>query len=109
MKDKSGRAETAIFVAFDEFMQFDASQPEKTLMAAVLKSALDDLCKKGQAGRTAKEYLLSSEREYLYSFSNVCLHLGLCPKTVRTVLGLRGGFVPRESRNISEPTSSQSH
>ena len=99
MKEKSGRAETAIFVAFDEFAQFDVAQPEKTLMAAVLKSALDDFSKKGQAGRTAKEYLISNETEYLYSFTNVCLHLGLCPKTVRTMLGLRVGYSPRQVRD----------
>lgn len=108
MKEKSGRAETAIFVAFDEFAQFDVAQPEKTLMAAVLKSALDDYTKKGQAGRTAKEYLISNETEYLYSFTNVCLHLGLCPKTVRTMLGLRGGFIPRRPREETG-SSNQSH
>lgn len=95
MKEKTGRAETAIYIAFDDFAQHDPSQPERTLMAAVLKSALDDYQKKGQQGRSAKEYLLSNERDYLYSFTNVCLHLGLCPKTVRTMLGLRGGFTPR--------------
>jgi len=108
MKEKSGRAETSIFIAFEDFSQFDVAQPEKTLMAAVLKSALDDYQKKGQQGRTAKEYLLSNEREYLYSFTNVCLHLGLCAKTVRTMLGLRGGFVPIERRGDGE-SSRQSH
>jgi len=108
MKEKGKRAETAIFVAFEDFAQFDASQPEKTLMAAVLKTALDDFTKKGQQGRTAKEYLLSNEKEYLYSFTNVCLHLGLCPKTVRTMLGLRGGFIPRAPR-VEIETSGQSH
>lgn len=97
MKEKTGRAETAIFIAFDDMSQYDPSQPERTLMAAVLKTALDDFQKKGQQGRSAKEYLLSNEKDYLYSFTNVCLHLGLCPKTVRTMLGLRGGFNPRPS------------
>lgn len=104
MKEKGSRAETAIFIAFEDFSQLDPVQPEKTLMAAVLKSALDDYNKKGKQGRAAKEYLLSNEQEYLYSFTNVCLHLGLCPKTVRTILGLRGGFIPQheslEARNV---------
>ena len=46
MKEKNGRAETAIYIAFEDLSQYDPSQPERTLMAAVLKSALDDYQKK---------------------------------------------------------------
>lgn len=86
--DNKGRAETAIFFAFDDYNKHDPAEPEKTLMAAILKSALEDLKKVGAPARAAKEYMISNDRNYLYSFINVCLHLDICPKTVRALFGM---------------------
>jgi len=96
MKDEKFRPETAVYVAFEDYAPVDPSEPEKNLMAAILKSAFDDLKKTGAPYREAREYFLSNDRNYLYSYLNVCLHLGLCAKTIRALLGLHGSFYVSE-------------
>jgi hypothetical protein len=96
MKNEKSRPETAVYVAFEDYVPLDPSEPEKNLMAAVLKSAFDDLKKQGAPYREARDYILSNDTRYIYSFVNVCLHLGLCPKTIRALMGLNGNFVVSE-------------
>ena len=57
-------------------------------MRAVLRTAMDDLTKKGEVYRDARRFFLSREEYYLYSFMSICYHLDLCPKTIYTILGL---------------------
>ncbi len=92
MKKDNSRAETAIFIGFEEYLPIDPSEPEKNLMAAVLKSAFDDLKREGLPKREARDYFLSNDTRYIYSFINVCLHLGLCSKTIRALMGLNQNF-----------------
>lgn len=80
--------DTSLFVAYEEHEGFDVAEAEKNLMRAILKSAMEDIRKKGEPHRDARRYLLSEEEHYLYSFKSVCYHLNLCPKTIRRVLGL---------------------
>lgn len=91
MKKKSDQPETAIFVAFDDSVPFDPAYPEKSLMAAILSSVFDDLKKQGREYRDARSYVLSNDTGYIYSFRNVCLHLGLCAHTIRELLSLELG------------------
>jgi hypothetical protein len=96
MKNNKSRPETAVYVAFEDYLPLDPSEPEKNLMAAILKSAYDDLKKQGAPYREARDYFLSNDTKYIYSFLNVCLHLGLCPKTIRALMGFHGNFFVSE-------------
>ena len=80
--------DTAIYTAYDEYTGKDPAEPERNLMRAVLRSAMDDMRKRGEAYRDARRYFLSGDDLYLYSFMSICHHLKLCPKTIRTVVGL---------------------
>lgn len=82
--------ESAIETAFDDHVGFDISEPERNLMRAVLRSAMEDVKKNGEAHRDAMRFLNSDDDGYLYSFASICNHLNICPRTIRRVLGLRG-------------------
>ncbi len=81
--------ESAIETAFDDHVGYDVSEPERNLMRAVLRSAMEDVKKNGEAHRDAMRFLNSDDDGYLYSFASICNHLGICPRTIRRVLGLR--------------------
>lgn len=81
--------ESAIETAFDDHVAFDVSEPERNLMRAVLRSAMEDIKKNGEAHRDALRFLSSDDDGYLYSFASICNHLNICPRTIRRVLGLR--------------------
>lgn len=83
--------DVAIFTAFDDHVAMDIAEAEKNLMRAILKSAMEDVRKTGDPGKEARRYLMSNDDGYLYSFTSVCKHLDLCPKTIRTVVGLVDG------------------
>lgn len=78
----------AIYAAFDDVLPTDSAISEKNLMRAVLQTALEDIRKRGELYRQARLYLLCEEDYYLYSFLSICYHLNLCPKTIRSRLGL---------------------
>jgi len=97
----------AIHTAYDDFKGIDSAEAVKNLMRALVKSAMDDMRKKGEAAREAIRYFQSEEDYYLYSFLSVCRHLGLCPRTIRTVVGLMGtefeaANLPRANHQASE-------
>jgi hypothetical protein len=82
------RPETAIFVAHEDFNKRDVAEAEKNLMRAILQTAMEDIRKKGEVYRDARRYFSSKDDFYLYSFLSICYHLDLCPRTIRTVIGL---------------------
>lgn len=88
--------ETTIYVAFEEHVQFDPARPEKELLRAILVNALSDLKKPGELSRRAREYFLSAEEDYLFSFQSVCNFLNVDPKRILRVAGLTGE--PRSKR-----------
>lgn len=87
------RDDTAIHTAYEDYETLDSAMPERNLMRALLKTALDDIRKSGDVYRDARAWLLSSEEEYLYSYVSVCRHLNMCPVTILRVCGLD----PREA------------
>lgn len=81
-------ADTAIYSAFDDFLVKDPAIAERNLMRAILRTAFEDIRKRGEAYRQARQYVLSNDEQYLYSFKSICNHLSLCPQTIRARLGL---------------------
>jgi hypothetical protein len=81
--------DVALFTAFEEAIPDDPASSEKHLMLAILKTAADDLKRSGSTQRDSYRYLMSNDREYLFSFLNVCEQLNICPIQVRECLGLK--------------------
>lgn len=86
--------ETTVFIAFDDCVPYDSARPEKELLRAILLNALSDLKKPGELSRRAREYFLSPEDDYLFSFQSVCNFLNIDPKRILKVTGLQNGGVP---------------
>lgn len=80
--------EGTVFTAFDDHQMRDTAISERNLMRAIVRSAMEDLTKRGEIYRQARQFFLSNEDYYLFSFLSICYHLGLCPKTIRIKLGL---------------------
>lgn len=81
--------DTAIYSAYDDFKGLDPSESEKNLMRAILKTAMEDMNRNGEARRDAKLFFISNEDIYLFSFISICHHLDLCPFTIRELVGVR--------------------
>jgi len=99
------RAETAIFIAHDDFRRRDVAEAERNLMRAVLQTAMEDISKKGEAYNDARRYFSSKDDYYLYSFLSICYHLDLCPRTIQTIMGLTPESVVREREEIPAAAS----
>lgn len=82
------RADTAIYTAFDDLETRHDGAPERTLMYAILRTAMEDIHKSGEPYREARQYLLNNDESYLFSFLSICNHLQLCPRSIRRASGL---------------------
>jgi hypothetical protein len=80
--------ETEILVAFDDYVPHDPSSPEKTLLRAVLLAALHDSKREGDVGRRARDYLMSPEEKYMFSFLAICNYLDIDPNKLLRTLGM---------------------
>jgi len=92
------KEETRVFTAYEDFMKSDSACAEKELMWAILQTALEDAKKTGESYRQAKQYFLSEDRKYLYSFLSICEHLELCPYSIRATLGFQRPKLTMKSR-----------
>ncbi len=101
------KPETAIYTAYDDHVGLDFSEPEKNLMRAILKTAIEDLRKSGESHRDAYNFFKSIDETYVFSFRSICNHLNLCHKTVLVLCGLLGGGEATEKlpQPQAEPTS----
>ena len=96
------KAPTAIHVAYDEDNLFDETAPEKSLLSAILQSALSDLRRGGSDRRKAIEYFLSPDEEYIFSFRSVCDLLSVDPNRVLVVAGLKMPLGRKPSMALDE-------
>ncbi len=80
--------DTAIYTAYDDHRDYDVAESERNLMRAVLKTAMDDITKRGEAYREARVFFSSEDDYYLFSFLSICRHLELCPRTIRAFVGV---------------------
>ncbi len=83
------RKDTAIYVAYEDHEPLDESASERNLMSAILMNAMIELNHNGEAGRRAREYFLSKEDDYLFSFRSICNYLSIDPNTILIVSGLK--------------------
>ena len=79
---------TAIYVGFDDFEQPELATPEKNLLRAILLNAIADVNRPGEFSRRAKDYLLSKEDDYIFSFQSVCSFLNINPHHILVIAGL---------------------
>ena len=100
MEQRRSKPETAIFIAHEDFSKRDIAEPEKNLMRAILRSAMEDIRKRGELYRDARRFFMSGDEFYVYSFLCICQHLDLCPRTIRTIMGLT-----EESSRQEQPVS----
>jgi hypothetical protein len=90
------KADTALFVAFEELDPADTALAEKNLMRAIIRLAMSDMHRTGERYNDARRFFLSNDDRYVFSFFNICRTLKLCPRTVRVVVGIR------EARDIQK-------
>jgi hypothetical protein len=79
---------TAIYIGFDDFEQPELATPEKNLLRAILLNAVADVDRPGEFSRRAKDYLLSKEDDYIFSFQSVCAFLNVNPHHILVLAGL---------------------
>lgn len=82
------RIDSAIYTAFEEHIQYDYSEPEKNLMRAILRTAIEDFERKDNGYANAIRFFTSRDDQYVYSFRNICNHLNLCAETILRVTGI---------------------
>lgn len=85
------RADSAIYTAYEEHTPRDIAVAEKNLMRAILRTAFEDMKKRGEPYRQARQFFSSNDIHYVYSFINICYHLNLSHRTIRSRLGLFEG------------------
>lgn len=86
---KQLNSDSVAFVAFEDHKNPDVSEPEKNLMRAILRSAMDDMQKDNAEMRKAKNYFLEDSEDYLYSFRSICTQLELCEQTILDLVGIK--------------------
>ncbi|MEY4667365.1 MAG: hypothetical protein RL518_64 [Pseudomonadota bacterium] len=79
---------TAIYVGFDDYEQPELATPEKNLLRAILLNAIADVNRPGEFSRRAKDYFLSKEDDYIFSFQSVCSFLNVNPHHILILVGL---------------------
>jgi len=97
--------EPTVFEHFTEATGF-AQGPERALMSAVLFDAIQLLlagrnlrrAEEASAFRETQVWFLSQDRDYVFSFENVCEALGINPEYLR--LGIINAFKNRHFRQM---------
>ncbi len=79
---------TAIYIGFDDYEQAELATPEKNLLRAILLNAIADVNRPGEFSRRAKDYFLSKEDDYIFSFQSVCSFLNINPHHILVLVGL---------------------
>jgi|GEM_PF-1141186 len=82
------RKNTAIYTAFDDYDAGDLPPPEKSLLRAILLNAIADMNRNDENSRRAKDYFLSREDDYIFSFQAICSYLQINPRHILILVGL---------------------
>ncbi len=79
---------TAIYEGFEDFEQSELATPEKNLLRAILLNAIADVNRPGEFSRRARDYFMSKEEDYIFSFQSVCSFLNINPHHILILVGL---------------------
>lgn len=82
-------SDSAVFSAYEDYRGFDPASPERNLMIAILRAAVDDMTKNGSRRQEALSFFMNDDDYYIYSFVSICDHLDVCPRRIRKQLGLQ--------------------
>lgn len=82
---------TAIYTAFDDHEANNLPLPEKGLLRAILLNAIADMNRHDETTRKAREYFLSKEEDYVFSFQAICSYLQINPRHILVLVGLAEG------------------
>jgi hypothetical protein len=89
---------TAIYTAFDDYDGSDIPIPEKGLLRAILLNAISDMNRSDEHSRRAKDYFLSKEDDYIFSFQAICSYLHINPHHILILVGLEKGPEKRSAQ-----------
>jgi hypothetical protein len=92
----------------DTFRRGEHLEPEKSLLAAILKDAVQEYRKYSRAHdargkrrfREAEDWIMRVGNDWIFSFDNVCELLGLDPEYVRRGLRETQGNPPEEENPV---------
>lgn len=79
---------TAIYVGFEDYEQAEMATPERNLLRAILLNAVADINRPGEFSRRARDYFMSKEDDYVFSFQSVCGFLNINPHHILILVGL---------------------
>lgn len=91
---------TDIIQLGDSSRPWDPSESEKSLLLAILQSAVVDLGQNGKVAQQAVDFFLDVDDDYIFSFRSICDYLSIDHRQVLKVVGLMpiestGKIVPR--------------
>jgi hypothetical protein len=87
---------TAIYTAFDDHEVNNLPIPEKGLLRAILLNAIADMNRHDETTRKAREYFLSKEEDYVFSFQAICSYLQINPRHILVLVGLAEGKTAKD-------------
>lgn len=79
---------TAIYIGFEDYEQAEMATPERNLLRAILLNAVADINRPGEFSRRARDYFMSKEDDYVFSFQSVCSFLNINPHHILILVGL---------------------
>lgn len=82
------RRNTAIYTAYDDSDSGEVPVAERGLLRAILLNAIADVNRKDEHSRRAREYFLSKEDDYIFSFRAICSYLKVDPRNILILVGL---------------------
>jgi hypothetical protein len=95
---------TAIYTAYDESDASELPIPEKGLLRAVLLNAIADVNRNDEHSRKARDYFLSKEDDYIFSFQAICSYLHIEPRNILVLVGLE-----KPSHSKQQPQGQHDH
>ncbi len=98
-KDKRN---TAIFTAFEDWDAENIPIPEKSLLRAVLQNAISDMNREGEFSKKARDFFLSRDDDYIFSFQAICSYLHINPDKVLLVVGLKEDICSNKTLEASQ-------
>ncbi len=84
-----------------------SADPHRNLMAAVLRAVVDDMCD-AAARKNALAYVMSTDRQWPFSFENLCEALGMDADGVRCAVGREPGWKQCSPRVVEASMASAS-